>query len=310
MGSQYNAVTHGLYAKEALLPFENRRQYLRFCRELVKSLAPENEVQHHLARDIAEDAWKISRIDRTIRALQDKIYGQLDPVGIAKIAEVPEAFHAAAPIWLIDMRHKINRQTKIYHAQVCAQYDDCHQNFSTIPNLVAVYQQYPELFALACEFAQAEGNRPILNSATHSLDPVWQQNTKLLWEVLKRAYHHAYYLANWDAIRKTVQPWVESWYFIEAGKNSRLQHHQALALKARADFRKQLQAYERLKKNTILFSAALTRLSGNPPGSFAACLPTREDAHVEIAPLVIHSHMGFDPRLANASSVVALHRWG
>ncbi len=307
MGSQYNAVTHGLYAKEALLPFENRRQYLRFCRELVKSLAPENEVQHHLARDIAEDAWKIARIDRTIRALQDEIYGQLDPIGIAKIAEVPEAFHAAAPSWLIDMRHKVKRETKLYHAQVCAQYIDCYENFATIPNLVAVYKQYPQLFALACEFAQAEGKRPILNTATNSLDTVWQQNIKQLWQVLERTYHHAYYLANWDAIRKTAQPWVEAWYFIEAGKNSRLQHHQALALKARADFRKQLQAYERLKKNTLLFSTALLRLTQDFASTEGAVLSNCQDANVVIAPLVLHSYLGFAPNLTNATPLTLQH---
>lgn len=257
MGQQYNAVSHGLYAKEALLPFENRRQYLRFCRELVKSLAPENEIQSHLARDIAEDAWKIARIDRTINAMQEEIFGRLTPEMVCEVANVLSSVRSAAPSWLVDMNHKITRKEKQIYARVCSQYEHCYSNFASVPNLVAVYQQYPDLFLLANQFARQEGKRAILNTATNTLDSAWQQSTKALWQILECAYQYSYFYAHWDAIRKAAHPWVEAWYFLEAGKHVRLQHHQALALKARADFRKQLQAYERLKKNAILFSAAL-----------------------------------------------------
>lgn len=262
MGQQYNAVSHGLYAKEALLPFENRRQYLRFCRELVKSMSPENEIQSHLARDIAEDAWKIARIDRTIIALQEEIYARLTPDTVCEVANVATSLHAAAPNWLTNMNHKITRKEKQYYKNICKQYENCHANFASVPNLVAVYKQYPELFSLASQFAWQEGKRPILNAATYTLDSAWQQSTKALWQMLERSYQHAYFYAHWDEIRKAAHPWVEAWYFIQAGQHSRLQHHQAIALKARADFRKQLQAYERLKKNAILFSAALLQYSG------------------------------------------------
>ena len=257
MGQQYNAVTHGLYAKEALLPFENRRQYLRFCREFVKSLAPENEIQTHLARDIAEDAWKITRLDRTINALQAEIYERLTPLTIAEVAQLPKALHEVAPDWLVQMDYKVDKAKRQLHHQVCEQYEHCLANFASIPNLVAVYKQYPQLFPMACQMAQNAGKRPILNSATNSLDAAWQQSPKALWQMLEHAYQNAYFYAHWERIRKIAGPWVESWYFIEAGKSLRLQHHQSLALKARADFRKQLQAYERLKKNAILFSAAV-----------------------------------------------------
>lgn len=84
--------------------------------------------------------------------------------------------------------------------------------------------------------------------------------------MLEYAYQYSYFYAHWDTIRKAAHPWIEAWYFLEAGKHARLQHYQALALKARADFRKQLQAYERLKKNAILFSAALLRFSQSDAG--------------------------------------------
>lgn len=38
---------------------------------------------------------------------------------------------------------------------------------------------------------------------------------------------------------------------------------QKFGIKTRVDFRKQLAAYERIKKNQVVFSSALTRLAGN-----------------------------------------------
>jgi hypothetical protein len=74
----------------------------------------------------------------------------------------------------------------------------------------------------------------------------------------------AYYQANWKSIRRTAQPWVESWYFLKESESSRIEHLKSLGLKARADFRKQLQAYERLKKNQCTFSSLLTQLASDP----------------------------------------------
>lgn len=41
-----------------------------------------------------------------------------------------------------------------------------------------------------------------------------------------------------------------------------MEHLKSLGIKARADFRKQLAAYERLKKSQVVFSPALTKLAG------------------------------------------------
>jgi hypothetical protein len=46
---KYNALKHGLFTKEALLPFENRRDYLRFRRNVIASLNPDNDLERHVA---------------------------------------------------------------------------------------------------------------------------------------------------------------------------------------------------------------------------------------------------------------------
>jgi hypothetical protein len=63
-------------------------------------------------------------------------------------------------------------------------------------------------------------------------------------------------------------------------ESAKIEHLKALGIKARADFRKQLQAYERLKKNQHTFSPLLTQLAVEPATSpnTAACGDTSATA--------------------------------
>ena len=70
---KYNALKHGLFTKEALLPFENRRDYLRFRRNVIASLNPDNDLERHVANDIADDAWRVRRHDDQIFAQKQKL---------------------------------------------------------------------------------------------------------------------------------------------------------------------------------------------------------------------------------------------
>jgi hypothetical protein len=61
--------------------------------------------------------------------------------------------------------------------------------------------------------------------------------------------------------------------FLKESESSKIEHLKALGIKVRTDFRKQLQAYERLKKNQHTFSPLLTQLAVEPAKSpnTAAC---------------------------------------
>lgn len=142
--------------------------------------------------------------------------------------------------------------------------EECQQNFASIPNLGAVAHQFVKLFAAADERAKLIGQPAVINIVTQKVDAVWQSHTKELWLLLKQVYQHAYFQAQWKEIRAIALPWVESWYFIAESESSRMEHLKSLGIKARADFRRQLQAYERLKKNAITFSPAINKLAGNP----------------------------------------------
>jgi len=262
MTMKYNALKHGLFTKEALLPFENRRDYLRFRRNTVATLNPENDLERHLANDIADDAWRVRRHDDQIYAQRQKIYDRLTPQMVAQVANVPEEFHTNLPEWLTDMTHTIKASVAAYSQKVCNEYIDCQKNFASIPNLAAVYSKYPQLFYCADVMAKDLGHPGVCNEASKTLAAVWQSNTEPLWKLLNKVYHKAYFISQWKSIRQAALPWVESWYFIQESESSRLEHLKSLGIKARADFRKQLAAYERLKKSQVVFSPALTKLAG------------------------------------------------
>ena len=258
---KYNALKHGLFTKEALLPFENRRDYLRFRRNVIASLNPDNDLERHVANDIADDAWRVRRHDDQIFAQKQKLYDQLTPGTVAEMGRVPEALQGKAPPWLTDMQHKISTPSAQFAQKVCDQYLDCKKNFANIPNLVAVHKQYTSLFYTASLRAKAVGKRAVISEVTKTMDSAWQSHTKELWELLEEVYQIAYYQANWKTIRQHAQPWIESWYFLKESESAKIEHLKALGIKARADFRKQLQAYERLKNNQYTFSPMLANLA-------------------------------------------------
>ena len=264
---KYNALKHGLFTKEALLPFENRREYLRFRRNTIASLNPQHELEHHLANDIADDAWRVRRHDEQVYAQRQKIYSRLTPQMIAEVAGIHEEFHENLPEWLTDMAHVIKKSTAVFSQKVCDEYEDCLKNFASIPNLAAIYTKYPRLFECADVLAKKLGHPGVRNVACNCLAAVWQNSTPQLWKLLKRVYHNSYFHANWKSIRQAALPWVESWYFLQESESSRLEHLKTLGIKARADFRKQLRAYERLKKCQVMLTPSLSKLAGALPSA-------------------------------------------
>lgn len=265
MTQQYNALKHGMFTKATLLPFENKRQYQRFRRNIVASLCCENDLQTERAYSIADSAWRLERLKKQIYYREKSIYDQLTPQMICAFAQVPEEFHTSAPDFLCNLQHKIGRGDIQYAYQVLTQYEDCHDNFSTIPNLVAVFQKYPDLFDAANHYAQSKNQKAIINSATQTLDPIWQQHTATLWKYLKAVYEQTYFIYHWKSIQKAVTPWVEAWYFNKESQDHQLTRFKELQIKSQTDFRKELAAYAQLKKNQWLFSKTLLELAGQTP---------------------------------------------
>jgi len=293
MTQQYNALKHGMFTKATLLPFENKREYQRFRRNVVSSLCCENDLQTQRGYSIADSAWRLERLKKKISHQEKGIYDQLTPQMVCEFADVPEKFYVNAPEFLCDLQYKIKREHVDFAQQVFDQYEHCHTNFSTIPNLVAVFKQYPELFACTNRQIVSENKKSLINSATQTLDPVWQQNTKILWGYLEAVYRQAYFKCHWKIIQKRAAPWVEAWYFTKESHDHQLTRHKELQLKMQADFRKELSAYNQLKKNQWLFSKVLLELSGHS-SPFAALPITHSSGNcaIEVKGIVANIALG------------------
>jgi len=263
MTQKNNAVKHGLFAKEALLPHENRAQYLRFRRNVINDLLPGNQIEIHMANEIADAAWRLRRSDDLVASLQNNIYQKLTPQMVCEFAAVPQALWHAAPHWVTDMQHKVSKKLAKSALKVCDEYLACEKNFRTIPHLQMVWTQFRQLFIAVDEMVKANGEVAVINVVTKKIDAQWHANNALLWKRLETAYQKCYFLAHWKNIDTAAHPYVQSWYFLQEVQDHRIGRYKQIALQLRSDFRKQLKAYADLKKSLQNFSNIFEKLAGD-----------------------------------------------
>ncbi len=60
--SRHNALTHGLTARQVLLPHEDSVAYDELCQAMVSSLAPEDALEHQLVEQAASLVWRLRRV--------------------------------------------------------------------------------------------------------------------------------------------------------------------------------------------------------------------------------------------------------
>jgi hypothetical protein len=59
--SSRNSLKHGMYSKIALLPDEDREEYLTYTTAMKADLKPAGELQYELAQTIADNFWRLRR---------------------------------------------------------------------------------------------------------------------------------------------------------------------------------------------------------------------------------------------------------
>ena len=57
-----NALTHGLYAREATLPWEDQKAFAAYCDAIRDELNPVGPLEEEVAREVAELQWRKQRI--------------------------------------------------------------------------------------------------------------------------------------------------------------------------------------------------------------------------------------------------------
>jgi hypothetical protein len=63
-----NAVRHGLAGRHILLPGEDELEYSARLEQIFVALAPENELEAEVAVLVADDLWKLARLERMEKA--------------------------------------------------------------------------------------------------------------------------------------------------------------------------------------------------------------------------------------------------
>ena len=81
--SAQNAVRHGLFGRAAVLEGEERQVYLDFTGALIDSLAPETAMERQLAERVADQEWRLARIEAITEAM-------MAPGGDAEEPEEPD----------------------------------------------------------------------------------------------------------------------------------------------------------------------------------------------------------------------------
>ncbi len=70
--SSRNALVHGIFSKELLLPGEDPAPLDQFKRDMIKSLAPRNAMELELVEQVIADRWRVKRV----RAAEQDCYEQ------------------------------------------------------------------------------------------------------------------------------------------------------------------------------------------------------------------------------------------
>jgi len=274
MSRQLNALKHGLYTKNPLLPFENKRQYQRHVRRISRELQPENGLQEQAVQEMAEFLWRMKRHQELIITLEKQIMAQYTPCMMAEVSGVSSELHFAAPDWLVDLPYPADREYRQYAKKVCHQYEEARANFATIPNLVQIIDKYPELFMEADHYLRDTEGRTVINIVSRTLEPIWQHDPKGLWQIFFKTYAHLYYRAHAKDLEKIIRPEVEAWFYVKSSEHQRLQREKDTSLRMSVELRKKIQHYSQLKKNVWIFSKELQALSGLSPMELS---PPRKD---------------------------------
>jgi hypothetical protein len=68
--SSLNNLRHGLTGQVTVLPSEDREAHDAFCNRLIAGFNPETPIEEQLAHSIAEDAWRLNRVN----AIENNIF--------------------------------------------------------------------------------------------------------------------------------------------------------------------------------------------------------------------------------------------
>jgi hypothetical protein len=88
-----NALTHGYYCTDIVLPWENKRAFLRLHAEMVSELRPAGTIEEELVHDLSRIAWQKRRVVRAANLVYraDPLSADLEKLGITGVNNIRKA---------------------------------------------------------------------------------------------------------------------------------------------------------------------------------------------------------------------------
>jgi hypothetical protein len=255
--SSMNALKTGLFARSAVLPFEDELQYKRHCKQVTASLAPANALEVALVQQIADSLWKGSRLELRSSLKREQVMGQLTPQQMAEFLGISGKRQARAPSYLLTPNHHFPKKELVVPKKCLQQYEHLIQHVKGVANYEAVWRPYKDLFLGLHHWLQSEDTVDLFMSGFHALNLAWQQRPRLIEEKLEEFCDLLWYQVHFEELRPQIRGWMASWYFLHARDTHAVTQIDELLIKERRHCQSLLETYFKLRKSTqehVLFS--------------------------------------------------------
>ncbi len=232
--SRWNALSHGRYAKSAVLPFEDESLYKKHIRETRIALEPQNHVEEQIVDAYANALWRIQRQENYTAYQRDQILEQLTPAMMANMLGLSAEYCAQAPKYLVNLKYKIPKQQELLANMALEQYDRLMENAAGIANFNLVWRQFPDLFnALSAYIDREDTTTPLFTSSGKDLTLAWQQHPKEIVVRLEKLVIELFYMANHTQFKPQIRLLMEAWYFAQKSELQRIERDDAALVKER-----------------------------------------------------------------------------
>jgi hypothetical protein len=261
--SRWNALKDGSTAKSTVLPFEDEQLYQKHIREVEKALAPVNYVEAQMVREYAEGMWRIIRHEKRGAYEREHILNSITPKMIAEMLGIDNRYVQAAPDYLVDLRHRITKKEQDNAKACLSQYQHLQKNAKGIANFNMVFKQYEFLFRAFGNWAAIEDPKlpAVIGNTNVGLGLAWQQNPKVLLELLENFQKQMYFAALFEERKPAIRVWMESWFFLQKTEMRRLENLDQLLVKERNQTYGMLEKLMRFRKSNSYLSTVPANLS-------------------------------------------------
>jgi len=277
--SSMNALKSGFFAKSTILPFEDEGQYKKHCKQVIRSLDPQNVLVAAIAQQIADSLWKGTRLEMRSAFKQEEVLGQLTPVQMANFLGIEGKRQECAPDFLVTPNHHFPKKDLVIPKKCLQQYDHLVKHVKGVANYESVWRQYKELFIELHHWVKSEYTVELFMGGFTNLNLAWQQRPKLIEEKLELMANRHWYMVHFDELRPQIRNWMASWYFLRSREANQLTQADDLVLKERRHCQSLLDTYLKIRKSAqeqVIFAQKYLQMQ--VPDTNVLCVPEQKAA--------------------------------